>query len=299
MNCATALELRCPHLPQARTWTCTCRAEYAANIPSPTIPKRRTAIVSGWGWQPSREAARVTFTARLRWELAFKSANRVHCSASKPQGPSIFVAGGIGITPILSMIRWCIRKGETWRLLYCVRSRARAAYLWDLAPHQGRVQLHVDEECAGRYPDVLSFLREAAPGAHVYCCGPGALMDAVARGASDAGIQATATHFERFTAEPRSSAGVAAESSFTVTLKRHGGTYTVEPGVSILQTLEQNGVALPFSCREGLCRTCEVPLLEGEAEHRDYVLSDDEHAANTTILICVSRARSPSLVLNV
>ncbi|TFZ02784.1 oxidoreductase [Ramlibacter henchirensis] len=208
----------------------------------------------------------------------------------------VFIAGGIGITPILSMIEASEIAGQNWRLLYCVRSRARAAYLWRLAPHHGRVHLHVDEE-RDALPDIQGFLKSLDPGAHVYCCGPTPLMDAVGRHAAAAGLSPLAVHFERFSADG-APADAAADGAFRVTLRRQGRSYMVPAGRSILQTLEDNGIALPCSCREGLCRTCETPLLAGRADHRDFVLSDEERAANSSIIPCVSRALDGELVLD-
>lgn len=204
----------------------------------------------------------------------------------------LFIAGGIGVTPILSMVHWCEAQGWPWRLLYCVRTRARAAYAWTLAPHGARVRLHVDEESDGP-PDLRGWLRSAAPGAHVYCCGPAGLMDAVAAACPDLGIPRDRTHYERFVA-PVAAPG----ESFVVVLRRSGRRITVGPRQSLLEALEAHRVSVPFSCREGLCRSCETPLLGGEAEHLDHVLSDAERAAQNCILPCVSRARSAELVLD-
>ncbi|AOY94547.1 oxidoreductase [Cupriavidus sp. USMAA2-4] len=219
----------------------------------------------------------------------------------------LFIAGGIGITPILSMIRWCIDHQRSWRLLYCVRSRRHAAYLETLAPHAARCRLHADDEQGGP-ADLHASLRELPAGWHVYCCGPGAMMDAVSAGAGAAGVPAPAVHFERFA--PPSARGEAAEGgegaegagpadgAFEVALARQGGRFTVPAGQSILSVLEGHGLCLPSSCREGLCRSCEVPLLAGRADHRDYVLSEAEREANRSILICVSRAAGGELVLD-
>lgn len=209
----------------------------------------------------------------------------------------LFVAGGIGITPILSMIRVCIREEMPWRLLYCVRSRSRAAFLWELAAHHRKVTLHVDEEYAGGYPDVTGFLAAAHHDAHVYCCGPSPLMDSVARHAVEAGIARDATHFERFTAA--APAAPKGDRPFTMVLSRAQQQLEVVPGVSMLETLEANGFSVPFGCREGLCGACETPLLEGVADHRDCVLSDAQREANTSVMLCVSRARGDALVLDI
>lgn len=208
----------------------------------------------------------------------------------------VFIAGGIGITPIMSMVHWCEANGQAWRLLYCVRSRSRAAYAWTLARHGDRVRLHVDQESSGP-PDLAGWLHRAPRNAHVYCCGPEGLMNAVGNAAAEAGFAKSAMHFERF-APPETKACATPAAGFTVVLQRSGKTITVPPGQSMLEALECNGICIPFACREGLCRSCELPLLEGEAEHRDFVLSDEERHAHTCILPCVSRARSQRLVVD-
>ncbi|QQX86517.1 oxidoreductase [Cupriavidus necator] len=208
----------------------------------------------------------------------------------------LFIAGGIGITPILSMIRWCVEHGREWRLLYCVRSRGAAAYLDRLASHADRVVVHADDEHRGERVDLGAALREMPAGWHVYCCGPGPMMDAVSDCGRAAGIESGAVHFERFGADADRSDKP--DGAFEVSLLRHGGRFTIPAGDSILSVLEANGLCLPSACREGLCRSCEVPLLAGAADHRDYVLGEDERAANRSILICVSRAQGAELVLD-
>lgn len=199
----------------------------------------------------------------------------------------VFIAGGIGITPILSMIHACERRGEPWRLLYCVRDRDAAAYLAELAVHGERVDLHVDSERHGARCDLDAYLAaRQAPGLHVYCCGPAPLMDAVAAACERRGIAAPRVHFERFAAAPAEAEPGAA---FRIKLARSGGCHDVPANQSVLDVLEAAGVAWPYSCREGLCRSCEAGVLSGEVDHRDYVLSDEERAANRSMMVCVSR----------
>ncbi|MDW5502811.1 PDR/VanB family oxidoreductase [Pseudomonas lundensis] len=205
-----------------------------------------------------------------------------------------FIAGGIGITPIRSMILWCQRHGYLWHLDWFIRSHYPQSWLEPLAVEGNRVQIHTAHQ--SRSQDLAAAMTAIAPGEHVYCCGPESLMEEVRSLAQAQQIPADRLHFERFTVGD----GVCEEGeAFDIELQRSGGRYRVMPGVSILETLEQNGVNLPFSCREGLCRSCEVTLLAGEAEHRDYVLSDEERATNRSILICVSRACSSTLVLDI
>jgi len=209
----------------------------------------------------------------------------------------VLIAGGIGITPLLSMIRWCEAHAQPWRLLYCVRSRARAAYAWELAGHGSRVTLHVDQENGGAPPDIGSYISTVPPSSHIYCCGPAKQMDAVAEAAARLGFPASALHFERFSA-PGAPADATANRAFVAVLKRRGLRVAVPADRSLLDALEEVDAELPYSCREGLCRTCEVGVLEGVPDHRDFVLSDEERASNACILPCVSRALSGELVLD-
>lgn len=209
-----------------------------------------------------------------------------------------FIAGGIGITPIMSMIEWCETNERPWRLLYCVRSRARAAYTWSLASHYQSVHMHVDEESGGAPPDLHGWLISLHARTHVYCCGPAGLMDGVASSCANVGISTDRTHYERFASPSKSEESVASQSAFSVVLNRNKRRINVTADQSLLEALEAAGVSLPSSCREGLCRSCEIPLLGGEAEHRDFVLSDEERASHQCILPCVSRARTPELVLD-
>ncbi|MGO4327182.1 2Fe-2S iron-sulfur cluster-binding protein [Cupriavidus sp. 2TAF22] len=248
--------------------------------------------------QASRGGSRFVHEGLREGDSLAVSAPRSLFGIEAAASTHVFIAGGIGITPVLSMIRWCEANHRPWKLLYCVRSRQRAAYLAALSRFGQRVQVHADDERGGDLADISSFLGGLAEGSHVYCCGPAPLMDAVAATAAAAGVPGAATHFERFNAGPQRT-GADAEQGFTVVLRRHGGRFAVPGGVSILETLERNGVPLPFSCREGLCRSCEVPVLAGVADHRDYVLGDDERQANTSIMICVSRALTPELELDI
>jgi ferredoxin-NADP reductase len=208
-----------------------------------------------------------------------------------------FIAGGIGITPILSMIRWCVRHSVPWHLHYCVRSRTCAAYLDELRAFGDHVHVHANDEIAGRIPDIQALISDVKAGEHVYCCGPDGLMDAVLHHGRQCGIPRESLHFERFTASPPRIAD-SSERAFTVVLAKQGLRCVVSPNESILESLERQGVCPPFSCRQGLCRSCEVEVLSGEVEHRDYVLSEHEQMANRSLMICVSRAKSDELVID-
>ena len=262
-------------------------------------PRERHRYVLGVGLAPeSRGGSRYVHEKLRRGDRLTIGEPRSLFGVETSASEHLFIAGGIGITPFLSMIEWCEANSRPWRLLYCVRSRSRAAFLWLLAPRHEQVRLHVDEECEGTHADLAGFLGEASPGAHVYCCGPGALMDAVAREVIATKIPKAATHFERFSAGEVASIAEGGERPFTVVLHRSGRRVSVGSQQSILDALEDGGIPVPYSCREGLCRSCETSVLRGEVDHRDFVLSDGERAENRSMLVCVSRALSDELVLD-
>lgn len=208
-----------------------------------------------------------------------------------------FIAGGIGITPVLSMIRWCEAHEKDWSLLYCARNRLRAAFYESLRAYGEHVRFHFDDEM-NAYPDLAGQLAASPAGEHVYCCGPQPLMRAVqmARG----NRPSDRVHFEWFSPADELADDVAlANRAFEVVLRSTGRRLTVNPDRTILETLEQDGMNVPFACREGLCGSCETRICEGEADHRDYVLSEADRAAQKVLMICVSRALSDVLALDI
>ena len=210
-------------------------------------------------------------------------------------GGYLFVAGGIGITPIMSMIRRCEADGRPWRLIYAARSRQRAAFYEELcALGADPAGFHFDDE-KGQLLDVKSALADRQQDERIYCCGPAPLMEAVQELAKD--LPPGTARFEWFT--PPEDAGPPAESDgFKVRLEKTGLEVSVPADKSILEVLEENGVSVPFSCREGLCGTCQTAVCDGEPEHRDYVLSDEERDAGKAMMVCVSRSKTPLLVLD-
>ncbi|SFL44991.1 PDR/VanB family oxidoreductase [Geodermatophilus ruber] len=209
-----------------------------------------------------------------------------------PAARYVFVAGGIGITPLLPMIRAAVAAGAEWELHYGGRTRASMAFLAELAPHGDRVHLHPQDE-VGLLP-LAAVLGTPAADTLVYCCGPAPLLDAVEDSCRPWGPGAL--HVERFTAAPRVTDGE--DSTFEVVLEQSGLTLEVPPELSVLEAVENAGVPVLSSCTEGTCGTCETTVLEGEVDHRDVILTDEEKAANDTMMICVSRCRGPRLVLD-
>jgi ferredoxin-NADP reductase len=210
--------------------------------------------------------------------------------ALAPAARYLFVAGGVGITPILPMLA---AAGSDWKLVYGGRSRATMAFADDLRAAYGeRVQLHPQDEHG--LLDLDALLGEPADGTHVYCCGPAALLDAVEQRCAE--WRGGALHVERFTT--RDVGAPVRAGAFEVELARSGQTLTVPPDRTVLEVLEDAGVAPLSSCREGTCGTCETAVLDGVADHRDSLLTDDERVAHDTMFPCVSRAACPRLVLD-
>ncbi|MFI2034965.1 PDR/VanB family oxidoreductase [Streptomyces bottropensis] len=219
----------------------------------------------------------------------------------RPAGRQLFVAGGVGITPILPMVEAAAAAGTDWRLLYGGRTRTSMAFLDRLAPYGDRVLIRPQDEYG--LLDLGAFLGPPEPDTLVHACGPEPLLRALRE--ASAGWPPGTLGVERFA--PAGAAGAAgtggaadagAYEAFEVELVRSGLTLTVPPDRSVLETLEEAGVAVDFSCREGTCGTCETDVLDGEPEHRDSLLTEDERAAGETMLICVSRACGPRLVLD-
>ena len=207
----------------------------------------------------------------------------------------LFVAGGIGITPLLAMVHWCEAHGKPWKLVYAARSRVRMGFYEELRAFGGQVRFHCDDEQGAPLP-VAPLMADPEPGTHVYCCGPAPLMEAVRE--HGARLPAETLHFEWFSAPAANEVAAEPAGGFWIDLQRSGTSLHVPPERSILEVLEQHGHEVPFSCREGLCGTCETAVCEGEPEHRDYVYPPSQRETLRTMLVCVSRAKSPRLVLD-
>lgn len=206
----------------------------------------------------------------------------------------IFVAGGIGITPIMAMIRQLKSIESTkFKLIYCTRAPETTAFLDELsAPEfKGKVKIHHDKGEPNNSLDLWPIFQERKNQQHLYCCGPRALMEVVR---DMTGHWPTASvHFEAFSeADTRKSD----DKPFTVKLAKTGEVLEVPPSKTILEVLRERGHEAPSSCESGTCGTCRTGLLEGEADHRDLVLTERERGNN--IMICVSRAKSQQIVID-
>jgi ferredoxin-NADP reductase len=206
----------------------------------------------------------------------------------------VFVAGGIGITPILPMIAAADAAGAKWELHYGGRTSASMAYARDLADRHGNA-VHLHPQDTDGLLDLDAILATPRADTAVYSCGPETLLQAVEQRCSS--WLSGSLHIERFVPKANTEPPVNA-GSFEVELAQSGTVVTVEPGQSVLDAVEQAGVPVLSSCQEGTCGTCETGVLSGAVDHRDSLLSPEEQEAGDVMFICVSRAAGPRLVLD-
>ncbi len=205
---------------------------------------------------------------------------------------TVFIAGGIGITPILTMAERLAALGRDFVLHYGGRDRRTLPFQDRIARHGDRMRMAFSREPGGRRLDIAAIVDAAPVDSELYCCGPRSMLDAFA--AATAGRDPARIHVEHFSAvEP-----VAAEGGFEVVLARSGRTVAVPPGKTILEALNAAGIEPACSCIQGVCGTCETRVLDGLPDHRDAILTPEERAHNRTMMICVSGAKSDRLVLD-
>lgn len=206
----------------------------------------------------------------------------------------LFVAGGIGITPLLPMIAAVEAAGVPWRLAYGGRRRASMAFQAELAAYGDAVTLLPEDELGRMDLDALLGTPDAATA--VYCCGPEGLLAAV-EGACAAWPEGS-LHVERFAAAPRAEVDAGEEREFEVECRQSDVRVTVPRDQPVIDALEAAGVWVASACREGICGSCETKVIEGEPDHRDSLLTDQERVTGATMMPCVSRSFSDRLVLD-
>lgn len=203
----------------------------------------------------------------------------------------VFVAGGIGITPLLPMLTRVGSRGGTWRMVYGGRTRDAMAFCNELP---GEVAIVPQDEHG--HPDLDELLTDVPVGTLVYCCGPSGLIEAVRKRCAS-WADPDAVRFELFTA-PDDDADPEEQQPFEVELAHTGTSFVVQPGESILDHALAWGADIIFDCQDGICGSCETPILEGRAAHRDHVLTHAEREENTCMMICISRSATSRLVLD-
>jgi phthalate 4,5-dioxygenase reductase subunit len=211
-----------------------------------------------------------------------------------PRGQDfLFIAGGIGVTPMRAMIHELRAAGKRFRLFYLNRTPEMAAFREELSDDElkGSVVIHYDGGDPSKSFDLRPILKERQNREHLYCCGPRPLMEAV-RAMTDH-WSPTAVHFEAFS---EAETHKATDTAFNVRLARTGKVVTVPADKTILEVLRDNGLEVPSSCETGTCGTCRTKMLAGVADHRDLVLAEHEKA--DTIMICVSRAKTDEITID-
>jgi ferredoxin-NADP reductase len=212
----------------------------------------------------------------------------------EPADRYLFIAGGIGITPIIPMLAAADADHRPWRLHYGGRSIDSMAFAHDLLVQYGPNVVVCPEDEQGLL-DLDTILHAPASGQHVYCCGPPGLISAVLQRCKESWPD-DRVHVERFTAEDTSPES---DTAFEVVLRRSGKQITIPADRTILQVLNEDvGMELDTSCEQGICGTCEIPVHDGVPDHRDQVLSPAERKSNNAMLICVSRCLTGPLTLD-
>lgn len=211
----------------------------------------------------------------------------------RPAARYLFIAGGIGITPILPMIRAAEAAGADWRLLFCARSRVTMPFVEALVA-RGGARVGLQESRIDGRPDLASLIQATSAATEVYCCGPEPMIREVE--AIGERLGGERVHVERFS--PRALPDTGQDAAFEVEFAQSGEVVTIEPGQSILGVAEELGIDIDSSCQEGTCGSCETRVISGVPDHRDSVLTAKERAENQTMMVCVSRARCARLVLD-
>lgn len=208
--------------------------------------------------------------------------------------PLLFVAGGIGVTPIMTLAAAARKAGRDYQFHYSAKRDTCMPFVEELRQlHAERLHCHVSANGARNDFDVM--LKQVAPGTQVYACGPSRMLEALAEAMQRNGFPESALHVELFSAD--ASGANASNQPFTVELQVSGLTLEVPADRSLLEVLRANNIDVQSDCEEGLCGTCEVGVLEGEVDHRDVVLSPAERRSNCRMMSCCSRAAGNRLKL--
>lgn len=291
-------------------WTPGAHIQVRVSLPDGTQDWRHYSLIDLEG-DPTAQQAPTQYTIAVRLEETGRGGSR-HMHQGVQPGQSIEVqppkndfplqaapgvvlaAGGIGITPLASMAAACKLQQQPVRMVYAGRDRAHMAFLDELQTLLGdALQVHADDE-RGAPLDAQALIASCQPGEHLYVCGPQVMLDAVLAAADAQGFARDRIHFELFTA----AATEEGDQPFEIVLAQSGQTLTVGADQTILGCLIENGHDPIFDCQRGECGVCAVNVIEGEIDHRDYVLSQMEKDAGNVIQICISRAKGKRLVLD-
>jgi vanillate O-demethylase ferredoxin subunit len=222
------------------------------------------------------------------------SAPRNHFPLNENATKTILAGGGIGITPMMAMAYRLLREGKDFELHYCTRTKGAGAFEQELVAEFGdRVVFHYDDQDKSQLFAPQTTFSPVDPGTHIYVCGPTGFMDWVIDNAKKMGYPSEQVHFEYFSADVDTTG-----ESFEVYCEQSDVTVTVGTNDTIAKALQKAGIKVSMSCEEGVCGTCITDVLEGEPDHRDHFLTDEEKADNDQIALCCSRAKCSRLVID-
>ena len=267
--------------------------QYSLTNPDPAPMHYRIAVLRA---PDSRGGSRYIVDELAAGATLTLSGPRNHFELDETAADYCLIAGGIGITPVLAMARRLLELGHAFEFHYLVRDRNRAAFLDELQALVPAAALHLHVESESGRPDLAALIGTAADNRHVYTCGPAGLLDAMQHATAE--WPAEQVHFERFAntalqQAPESDAGPCA-----VTLQQSGRGFELQPDETLLEALERNDIDMPCCCREGICGTCAVGVIDGEVDHRDGLQDEEEKAMNDVMYVCVSRPTGSHLVLD-
>jgi vanillate monooxygenase ferredoxin subunit len=263
-------------------------------------PRDSSRYVLGVLREPkSRGGSRAVHEQLQVGQLIEISPPRNRFALASTDGRALLLAGGIGVTPLLAMAHVLHARQQPFALHHAVRSTSRAAFWNEMqaSPFAANASLHVDDQPRSRV-NLRGLLASPAADDHVYVCGPSGFMAAAVNEAKQAGWAPAHVHRELFSALPAAGPHVVAERPFTIELARSRRRIDVPIGTTALVAMESAGVPVAFSCEQGVCGTCILPLLHGEVDHRDSILTNEERASNRFFVPCCSRAIGPVLVVD-
>ncbi|AEI82286.1 vanillate O-demethylase oxidoreductase VanB (plasmid) [Cupriavidus necator N-1] len=260
-------------------------------------PSERDSYQIGVLRDPASRGGSIAIHERLEaGELIEISAPRNHFPL-KEGVRSILIAGGIGVTPMLCMAESLHASGAGFTLHYCARSQDKAAFRSRIAqsPYSQQVAFHYDDQADAQKLDPATLFAQAGSDAEIYVCGPAGFIEWICRAAEQAGIPKQRVHYEYFSAK---AVDTSDDGAFDVKLASTGQVFQIPAERSITSVLLEAGIDIYTSCEEGTCGTCVTRILEGEPDHRDVFLTDEEHACGNQFTPCCSRAKSSLLVLD-
>jgi ferredoxin-NADP reductase len=263
--------------------------QYSLTVPDPAPTRYELCIKRD---AASRGGSQYVFDRLRVGQLVTISPPRNNFGLVENAGHVVLIGGGIGITPIFAMVQRLRALGRSWELYYSCRSRADMAF-FDALKGMDPVHFHLDDEAGGKFLDLNAIVAGAPANAHLYCCGPTPMLAAFEHATNT--WPPEQVHMEYFAAKEAPNL----KGGFFVQLARSGNEFFIPPGKGILAVLRNAGFNLPHSCEEGVCGACETKVISGVPDHRDSVLTENERAANKTMMICCGGSKSERLVLDI